>query len=495
MKKLLVVIVLAALAAGGWYFYESRNASSEAPTFNTTTVAKGDILQTVTATGTLEPVISVDVGSQISGLVKKLYVDFNSTVKKGDKLAEIDPATYQQRLRQAEANLASAEASNRLQRLNTERIKGLFEQKLVTQQEHDQALAQLEQSNAQLVTNRASVENARVDLERCTISSPIDGIVMNKQTEEGKTVAASLNAPVLFTIANDLTRMQITAAVSEADVGSVAVGQEVTFTVDAFPGRSFRGDVVQVRNAPKTVSNVVTYDTIINVNNADQKLRPGMTANVSVIVARRDGIIRLPNSALRVRIPEGVEVKGLPAPAAPASVAKAEKSSAPAAAAPTAAPSTDGQRGARANGEGRGNRGGGGGGGGMFGNLTPEQRTVMREIMQQVGIDFRAGPPTPEQRAQLRKLMVERGLPVPEEAPRPGEVVVTTRTVYLLRTPGGIPEAVSVKAGITDGSATEIVEGLKEGDIVVTGIIVAGAAPQNRPPTSNPFGGGGGRRF
>jgi HlyD family secretion protein len=493
MKKLLAVLVLAALAAGGWYYYESRNAAAEAPTFNTATLAKGDILQVVTATGTLDPLISVDVGSQISGLVKKLYVDFNTPVKKGDKLAEIDPATYQQRLRQAEANLASAEASNQLQRVNTERIKGLYEQKLVTQQEYDQAIAQLQQSNAQLVTNRASVENARVDLERCTITSPIDGIVMNKQTEEGKTVAASLNAPVLFTIANDLSRMQIIAAVSEADVGSVAVGQEVTFTVDAFPGRSFRGEVVQVRNAPKTVSNVVTYETIINVNNADLKLRPGMTANVSVIVARRDGVLRLPNAALRVRIPEGITVKGLPAPAAPKAEKKAD---APAATgnATAAAPAANGggaNREARGNGE---SRRGGGGGGGMFGNLTPEQRTVMREIIQQVGVDFRAGPPTTEQRAQIRKLMIERGLPVPEEAPRPGEVVVTTRTVYVMR--DGVPEAVSIKAGITDGSATEAVEGLKEGDVILTGVIVGGAAGNvqtQRPGGNNPFGGS--RRF
>ncbi len=499
MKKLLAVLVLAALAAGGWYYYESRNAAAEAPTFNTVTLAKGDILQVVTATGTLDPLISVDVGSQISGLVKKLYVDFNTPVKKGDKLAEIDPATYQQRLRQAEANLASAEASNQLQRVNTERIKGLYEQKLVTQQEYDQAVAQLQQSNAQLVTNRAALENARVDLERCTISSPIDGIVMNKQTEEGKTVAASLNAPVLFTIANDLSRMQITAAVSEADVGSVAVGQEVTFTVDAFPGRPFRGEVVQVRNAPKTVSNVVTYETIINVNNADLKLRPGMTANVSVIVARRDGVLRLPNAALRVRIPEGVTVKGLPAGAAPAPTAE-KKADAPAATA-SAAPAASAPGGERsANREARGNgesRRGGGGGGGMFGNLTPEQRTVMREIIQQVGVDFRAGPPTTEQRAQIRKLMIERGLPVPEEAPRPGEVVITTRAVYVMR--DGTPEAVSIKAGITDGSATEAVEGLKEGDVILTGVIVGGGAGGNaqtqRPGGNNPFGGMGGRRF
>lgn len=488
MKKLLAVLVLAALAAGGWYYYESRNAAAEAPTFNTVTLAKGDILQVVTATGTLDPLISVDVGSQISGLVKKLYVDFNTPVKKGDKLAEIDPATYQQRLRQAEANLASAEASNQLQRVNTERIKGLYEQKLVTQQEYDQAIAQLQQSNSQLVTNRASVENARVDLERCTITSPIDGIVMNKQTEEGKTVAASLNAPVLFTIANDLSRMQITAAVSEADVGSVAVGQEVTFTVDAFPGRPFRGEVVQVRNAPKTVSNVVTYETIINVNNADLKLRPGMTANVSVIVARRDGVLRLPNAALRVRIPEGITVKPLPAPA-PAPQAE-KKADAPATA--SAAPASGANREARSNGEGRR---GGGGGGGMFGNLTPEQRTIMREIIQQVGVDFRSGPPTTEQRAQIRKLMIERGLPVPEEAPRPGEVVVTTRTVYVMR--DGTPEAVSIKAGITDGSATEVVDGLKEGDVILTSVVIGGTggSTQNqRPGSNNPFGGGM-RRF
>jgi len=489
MKKLVAVIVLLAAAAAGWYYYSVKEAANEAPVYTTTKVTRTDILQTVTATGALDPLLTVDVGSQISGLVKTLYVDFNSRVKKGDKLAEIDPATYQQKLRQAKADLASAQASNKLSRLNATRTQELFDKKLVTQQELDAALAQLAQSEATLQTREASVANAQVDLERCTISSPVDGIVLNKQTEEGKTVAASLNAPVLFTIANDLSRMQITAAVSEADIGSVQVGHEVTFTVDAFPGRPFRGEVVQVRNSPKTVSNVVTYDTIINVNNADLKLRPGMTANVSIIVARRDKVLRIPNSALRVRMPEGVAVASAPVASEPKkadapSASAAPKAPAPSAGSPAAKSSES---------PGSGNRRGG-----MFGaNLTPEQRQTVREIMQEVGVDFRAGPPTPEQRERIRKLMAERGLPVPEAEARPGEVVVATRTVYVLRSPTGTPEAVTIKTGITDGTQTEVIDGLKEDDPVVTAVTVGGAAGtgQQRPGgTSNPFGGGM-RRF
>ncbi len=460
-------------------------------------MTRGDILQTVTATGQLDPVLSVDVGSQISGLVKKIYVDYNSPVKKGDKLAEIDPATYEQRLRQARANLASAEASTQLQRINAERIRSLHEQKLVTQQEFDQAVAQLSQAEAQLLTSKATVENALVDLERCTITSPIDGIVMAKQTEEGKTVAASLNAPVLFTIANDLSRMQITAAVAEADIGSVEVGQQVTFTVDAFPNRNFRGEVVQVRNAPKTANNVVTYETIINVNNGDLRLRPGMTANVSVIVARRDGVVRVPNSTLRVRMPEGLAVTPS-APAAPAGEkgkdGDAAKDAVKAGATATASTPTPASSPAPAA---TGGPGGGRRGGGIFGDLTPEQRQVMREIMAEVGVDFRSGPPTPEQREQIRKLMIARGLPVPDTggATRPGEVTVTTRTVYRMKSPAGPPEAVTVKVGITDGSASEIIEGLAEGDLLVTSVTVndGNSGGGARPGATNPFGGP--RRF
>lgn len=482
-----VAVVLLAAAGGGYYYYQRSRTADQAPTYNTVTVGRGSIRQVVTATGQLDAVLSVDVGSQISGLIVKLYADFNTIVKKGQKLVEIDPATYEQKLRQANANMASAAATNKLQRLNTDRTRELFAKSLVTKQDLDQAEAQLAQSDAQLLTNQATVENAKVDLERCTINSPIDGIVISKQTEEGKTVAASLNAPVLFTIANDLAKMQITAAVAEADIGSVQQGQAVTFTVDAFPNRSFNGTVTQVRNAPKTVSNVVTYDTIINVDNRDLKLRPGMTANVSVIVASRENTLRIPNSALRVRLPDASGAT--PAAGTPAQTASAGG----------AAPAGGGgERRARGEGggtpaDGAGRRGGGGGGGGFMGpDVTPEQREKIRAVMTEVGItNFREA--STEQREQFRKLLVERGLaPAPAA---PGEVVITTRTIY--RLPGGNktakPEPVSVKIGITDGVASELVEGVAEGDVIITGIASAGGAPAGQQPAANPFGGS--RRF
>jgi HlyD family secretion protein len=488
MKKALLLILALGAAGAAWYFLGRKQAAAGKPEFATATVGRGDITQNVTASGQLEPLLSVDVGSQISGQIKKLYVDFNSAVAKGQKIAEIDPATYEQRARQAEADLASSEASNSLQRLNTERTKSLFERKLVTQQEHDQALAQLQQSDAQLLTRRAALENARVDLARCTIFSPVDGIVLSKQTEEGKTVAASLNSPTLFVIANDLAKMRIVAAVAEADIGQLEVGQDVSFTADAFPNRTFRGRVAQIRNFAKNQQNVITYETLIDVDNSDLKLRPGMTASVSITVARRAGALRVANAALRARIPDGVPVNRPEAKAPPA----------PAAAAPPApasgeTPAERPQRRERAEG---GNRGEGGGrrGGGMFGqNLSPEQREKMREIMQQAGVDFRSGPPTPEQREQIRKLMAEAGLPVaPAGGGAGGETVAVTRTVY--RLPGGAksgtPDAVSVQVGVSDGINSEILSGLNEGDVLVTNVTLPGA--QTQQPT-NPFGGQ--RRF
>lgn len=486
LKLIVSLLVVAVLGVVGYYFYQRSAQVSRAPEYLTTTVARGSVRQTVTATGQLDAVLSVDVGSQISGLIVKLYADFNTIVKKDQVIAEIDPATYKQKLRQAQADLASTKASNRLQLLNTERTRELFAKSLVTQQELDQAEALLAQSNASLLTREAAVENANVDLARCTIRSPIDGMVISKQTEEGKTVAASLNAPTLFTIANDLAKMQITAAVAESDVGAVEAGQAVTFTVDAFPNRAFTGRVTQVRNAPKTTSNVVTYETIINVDNKDLKLRPGMTANVSIIVASRENTLRIPNAALRVRLPENSGVKPATAPAATATAAAAVP------ARPTgAAPAAGGERRTR---EGGATEGGGRRGGGFLGaDATPEQREQMRAVMTEVGItNFREA--TPEQREQLRKLLTERGL-IPAAA-APGETTVTTRTVY--RLPGGnkdaIPEPVSVKIGITDGSASEVIDGIAEGDTIVTGVSVTTTSGSTQPATANPFSGGG-RRF
>lgn len=472
--------LLVASALGGYLYHRRAAQADKPPAYNTAVIARGSIRQVVTATGQLAPLLEVDVGSQISGLIIKLHADFNTVVKKDQVIAEIDPATYKQRLRQAEADLASTKASNRLQQLNTERTRELFAKKLVTQQELDQAEALLAQSNAQLLTREAAVENARVDLARCTIRSPIDGIVIAKQTEEGKTVAASLNAPTLFTIANDLAKMQITAAVAEADIGAVREGQTVTFTVDAFPNRTFSGRVSQVRNAAKTVSNVVTYDTIIDVDNHDLRLRPGMTANVSIVIASRDNALKLPNAALRVRLPGLSDTAPAPAAAAPQGVT------------PTAA-TGDERSGSSEGGSRRGGGEGGGRRGGLLGpDATPEQREQMRAIMTEVGFTPGSGPPTAEQREQIRRLALERGLIKPE--PEPGETVVTTRTVY--RLPGGDksarPEPVSIKVGITDGIASEVLEGLMEGDTIITGLQVTGTTPA-AAPQANPFGGP--RRF
>lgn len=483
--KLIVSLLAVAVLGGVAYYYYQRSAQvAKAPEYITAPVGRGSIRQLVTATGQLDAVLSVDVGSQISGLIVKLHADFNTIVKKDQVIAEIDPATYKQKLRQAQADLASTKASNRLQLLNTERTRELFAKSLVTQQELDQAEALLAQSNASLLTREAAVENANVDLARCTIRSPIDGMVISKQTEEGKTVAASLNAPTLFTIANDLAKMQITAAVAESDVGAVEAGQAVTFTVDAFPNRAFTGRVTQVRNAPKTTSNVVTYETIINVDNKDLKLRPGMTANVSIIVASRENTLRIPNAALRVRLPENSGVKPAVAPAATV----AAPVTAPAR--PTAAAAAAG--GERRTREGGAQEGGGRRGGFLGADATPEQREQMRAVMTEVGItSFRDA--TPEQREQLRRLLTERGL-IPAAA-APGETTVTTRTVY--RLPGGkkdaTPEPVSVKIGITDGSASELIDGLAEGDIIVTGVSVTTPTGSAQPATANPFSGG--RRF
>jgi HlyD family secretion protein len=354
------------------------------------------VVQVVTSTGDLQPVVTTDVSSQISGQIIEVRVDYNSKVKQGDILARLDTATYDSRLRQAEAQLANTRANHTLVKLNLDRSKVLFERNLVSQQELDQMEAQFQQANAQLLIQTAAVENAKTDLSRCTIYAPIDGIVIDRLAEVGRTVAASLNAPTLFTIVNDLTKMQIKAAVAEADIGNVEVGQDVTFTVDAFTNRQFRGRVEQLRNLPTTAQNVVTYATIIGVRNDDLRLKPGMTANVSIIVAKREGALKIPNAALRTRIPEGYldrtagcsracPGRQLPSPARPRQ--QRER------------PHRDPQ-------EAGGTKGGGGGGGGG--------REGMRQLMADAGVDFRSGPPSPEALAKLQALAKERGIELPE---------------------------------------------------------------------------------
>lgn len=285
----------------GAAFYLSRCGKASASGYQTATVTRGAITQAVTATGILNPVVNVQVGSQVSGRIQKLFADFNSTVKAGEVVAQIDPVLFQAAVTGAEGELASAQAALELARLNAARTESLVAKQNSSQADLDQARATLQQAEANVRIRQGALDKARADLENCAIKSPVDGVVISRSVDVGQTVAASLQAPILFTIANDLTKMQINAAVAEADVGAIAVDQTVDFTVDAFPNRVFRGRVVQVRNAPTTVQNVVTYDTIIGVTNEELKLKPGMTANVSIIIAQKDNVLKLPSAALRYR--------------------------------------------------------------------------------------------------------------------------------------------------------------------------------------------------
>ena len=306
MKWIVAVVLVAAVVAGGWLYLRHKRA--EPVTFKTAAAGRGELMQLVTATGTLNPVVNVTVGSQVSGRISKLYVDFNSMVESNQVIAEIDSSTYQATVAQATADLANAKANLELQQVEYNRSSDLFTNKLVSGSDFDTSLANLHEAEAMVKIKQASLSNAMVNLNYCKILSPVDGVVISRSVDLGQTVASSFNTPTLFQIANDLTKMQIDSNVAEADVGGVVQGQAVDFTVDAYPNRTFHGEVRQVRNAPTTVNNVVTYDAVIEVTNADYKLKPGMTANVSIIVAQRADALNVPNAALRFRVPDNVTV-------------------------------------------------------------------------------------------------------------------------------------------------------------------------------------------
>jgi HlyD family secretion protein len=460
-KTLIVSAVVAAAGAGGWYFWQ--RSSEKTPEYATVTVARGDVVQVVTATGDIEPVLDVNVGCQISGIISKLYVDWNSPVKQGQLIAQIDPSIYKANLLQADGQLANAKANYELTRVNTERTRQLFKRSLVAQSDLDAAEAQLLQADAQVKIQTASLSLAKVNLDHCDIFSPIDGVVISRQVDVGNTVAASLSAPTLFMIANDLTKMQIIGAVAEADIGNIKVGQSVNFGVDAFPTQQFHGRVSLIRNAPQTQQNVVIYQTIIDVNNPDLKLRPGMTANVSIVVAERINGLRLANSALRARIPERL----LPKPAPVAVASPANGASAPAAAKPM---------------------------------TEEESRRAAFGLLTEAGFVRGNGPPTPEIIQKAQQLAKDRGIDIDFSRfsggrGNSGGGGVTTRTVYKLvgtDPKTAVIEAASVKLGITDNITTEVVSGLKEGDVLITSATIPGASSTAAgAPTSNPFAGGG----
>ena len=301
-KWIVILVVLGAAVGGVMYFKEDH---TEAPQYQTAPVTRGDLIQAVTASGQLNPVLNVQVGSQISGNIAKLFADYNSLVKSNQVVAQLDPSIFQANVHQAEGGPGQRQGRARTAAGGNHGARRRWSRtSLISQSEYDKAVATLHQAEAQVKIKEASLERAKVDLAHCTIYAPVDGIVISRNVDVGQTVAASMNAPVLFQIANDLSKMQIDANVSEADVGTVEEGQNVSFTVDAYPNRTFTGRVVQIRNSPITVQNVVTYDTVIGVTNSDFKLKPGMTATVSITTAQRTNVLKIPNAALRFKPPE-----------------------------------------------------------------------------------------------------------------------------------------------------------------------------------------------
>ena len=437
-----LAVVVLAVAAG----LVLRGRAAEVH-YLTATVDRGDVLDVVGATGTLQAVTTVQVGSQVSGTIQSLYADFNSVVRKGQVLARLDPSLLQARLGQTQAALVSAQANVERSRATLEdarqklaRAQKLFAEQLLPEADletaratHAEAAAQLKASQAAVTQAAANVRQAQVDMAHTVIAAPIDGVVVARNVDVGQTVAASLQAPVLFVIANDLSRLQVSASIDEADVGRVRAGQEATFRVDAFPNEVFTGTVEQVRLQPITLQNVVTYTTIIGVDNPGQRLMPGMTATVSVIVDRRDDVLRIPSAALRFR-PEGFE----------AGAGRA------ASGAPDGRPSGAGAA-----------PGGGRRRGGRRGGASPAATDASPASTS-------ASPP-----ATAR-------------AGGPGRPSL----VFVLDDKGE-PKPVRIRPGITDGQFVEVADGLPEGEVVITGVAgetARGAAPRaGASPAANPF--------
>ena len=268
-------------------------------TFETDIVKEANIQNSITATGTIEPVTSVTVGTQVSGIVSKLYVDYNSVVKKGQVIAELDKTNLISELNTAKANLSSAESTLAYEKKNYQRYKSLYDKGLVSADDYENAELSYIKAKETVATAKETVQKAQTNLGYATISSPIDGVVLSKAVEEGQTVAASFSTPELFTIAQDLTDMRVVADVDEADIGDVKEGERVTFTVDAFPNDTFEGEVTQVRQEATTTNNVVTYEVVISAPNADLKLKPGLTANVTIYTAEKQGVLSVASKALR----------------------------------------------------------------------------------------------------------------------------------------------------------------------------------------------------
>lgn len=477
MKRVLIRALMAAaivgLAVGGYFFYASLTRDPEI-TYRTVKAEKSRISARVSATGTLSAHVTVLVGSQVSGRVLEIGVDFNSPVKKGQRIARIDPQLYQAAVAQSRANAYAAQGNltkAKAQALDADRqlarTRALHAEGIVSQVDVDTAETTAAVARAQIDAVKGTVEQARaqlqqaeVNLEYTDILSPIDGVVISRAVDVGQTVAASLSAPTLFTIAQDLRQMQVDTSITEGDVGKLKAGMPATFVVDAYPSKKFKGTIRQIRNAPVSVQNVVTYDAVIDVENPDLDLKPGMTANVSVVYAERVDVIAVPNAALRFRAPPALAGSALVAPSS--------------------------------------SWGGGGARGGRRGGAASASP---------LALDVPAGSAGPVDPASPLGSVMPVGLGGPPDragagaegpgsrprGPRSGGsgdgVGVSTdrKTLWVLR--GLKPEQVRVRTGLTDGTVTEVLEGdLHEGDLVVTEAVTTDDAPL---PASSRSGGSG----
>ena len=432
MKKIIIAIIaIIVIGAVYWYFF-SGGGTNGIIGYKTVKVDKGTVIKTVSSSGVVQPLQQVQVGTQVNGPIKKLYVDFNSRVKEGDLIAQIDPATYEARMTQSKANLTSSianvkkvEATLNQSKKELERSEELSRRELISESEldaavasYDSLLAQLEVANASVAQAQASLNDAQINLSYTTIKSPIDGVVISRNVDEGQTVVASFSAATLFIIANDLTKVQIQASVAESDIGKIALRQLVRFTVDAYPDNKFTGRVEQIRLSPTTVSNVVTYTVIINAENPGEKLLPGMTATLSFEVEKNENVLRVPNAALRF-VPSDQEMSKVKIPEETAGISPSDS----AAVTGTASAQVDSAAGA------------------------PEGRNGERQGRSRSGGGRNRSSDKKDSQVKKQIWVLDNGNLKP----------------------------VSIVVGITDGSFTEVLKGeLTEGQEVVTGSIKKG---------------------
>ena len=505
-KYLIVIVIIIIILVGGFLFYQWTGQEGSNQKFRFAKVERGEVNLVVTATGTINPVINVLVGSQVSGTIKALYADFNSQVKEGQVIAQIDPAIFEAQVEQGRANVLNTQANIINAKANLENAKAnlvkaeiavvdakrtldrnqpLVEKKVIAQAtmdtaqtNYDTAVAQTEVAKAQVASAASQVESSKAQVEQAkatlkvaetnlryaTIRSPVNGTVISRNVDVGQTVAASLQAPTLFTIAKDLTQMQVDTNVSEADVGRITVGQDATFTVDAYPERVFRGKVSEIRNAPIIVQNVVTYDVVVLVDNKDLKLKPGMTANVSVMIAHREGVLKIPNAALRFR-PESAKQGGLPEKGSESSTSLArlliERLTKEL-------------------------------------NLTPDQQSKMEMVLKSSRQEFQeiSEKMKPEEaRGRIQGLIRQKivGILTDEQKQKLKELSQSSQTEQ--RKPGRVwvlskerkPVSVSIVLGITDGTFSEVMAGdLREGlEVIVEETSVKKAQSQSgsAPPS------------